>query len=412
MQDIENKSAPDEKAARNEIMKTFEAFKAANDERLHSLEHKIAPNKINYDVLLEEKVDRIDRALSQAQASLDRLSLMGARPNAIAESEQKSAHNQAWSQFMRRGDENALHRVEEKSLSSSVASDGGHVAPAEVQAVIERVLSNISPMRKIASVRPTTSGTFKKPISTTAATVGWVAETGARTQTNTPSLDLLAFPIGEVYAMAAATQTLLDDAAVDIDAWLASEIAQSFATAESAAFISGDGTNKPKGIASYNIVADAGQNYGSLGYIATGLAGGFAATNPVDKLVDLTYAPRTPYRANASFLMNRRTLGQVRKFKDSTGQYIWQPSLVAGQPTTLLGYNVYECEDMADVAANSLSIAFGDFEKGYLIVDRTDVRVLRDPYSNKPYVLFYVTKRVGGGVQDYDAIKFLKFAAS
>lgn len=404
----ENKSVPATiREAQANVMGTFNAFKEANDERLGAIERKVAG-----DILLEEKVDRIDRALSQAQSSLDRLALMNARPHIGAPSIIANEEKTAWSNFMRKGDEAALARIEAKSLSASVAADGGHVAPPEVQAIIERTLANISPMRRIASVRPTTSGSFRKPVSTSAAAVGWVAETGARAVTNTPSLDLLSFPMGELYALAAATQTLLEDTAVDIDAWLATEIAQSFATAEGLAFVSGDGVNKPKGLLAHTIVADGAQAYGNIGYIATGVAGAFAASNPADKIVDLTYAPRTPYRANSSFLMNRRTLGQVRKFKDSTGNYIWQPSLVAGQPTTLLGFNVYECEDMPDVAANSHSIAFGDFEKGYLIVDRTDVRVLRDPYSNKPFVLFYVTKRVGGGVQDFDAIKLLKFAAS
>lgn len=406
--ELEQKIAnPALKNAQNELMQVFSAFQDANDSRLAEIEKKVVA-----DVLLEEKVDRLDKALSRAQSSLDKLSLMNSRPFLSSEAKSVSEHKSAWGQFMRKGDENALYRIEEKSLSSGVAADGGHVAPPEVQAVIERVLSNISPMRRIASVRPTNSGSFRKPISTSSASVGWVSETGARAQTNTPNLDLLSFPMGELYAMAAATQTILDDAALDIDSWLAGEIAQSFALTEGAAFINGDGVNKPKGLIAHNIVADAGQAYGNLGYIATGVAGAFAATNPADKLVDLTYAPRTPYRANSSFLMNRRTLGQVRKFKDTTGQYIWQPSLVAGQPTTLLGFPVYECEDMPDIAASSNSIAFGDFEKGYLIVDRTDIRVLRDPYSNKPFVLFYVTKRVGGGVQDYDAIKFLKFAVS
>lgn len=404
----ENKSVPaNMRQAQENVMGTFNAFKEANDQRLETIERKVAG-----DILLEEKVDRIDRALNQAQSSLDRLALMNARPQIGAQSQTNNEAKSAWSSFMRRGDETAISRIEAKSLSSSVPTDGGHVAPPEVQAIIERTLANISPMRRIASVRPTTSGLFRKPVSTSAAAVGWVAETGARAVTNTPSLDLISFPMGELYALAAATQTLLEDAAVDIDAWLAAEIAQSFATAEGVAFIAGDGVNKPKGLLAHTIVADASQTYGNMGYIATGVAGAFAATNPTDKIVDLTYAPRTQYRANSSFLMNRRTLGQVRKFKDSTGQYIWQPSLVAGQPTTLLGFNVYECEDMPDVGANSHSIGFGDFEKGYLIVDRTDVRVLRDPYSNKPFVLFYVTKRVGGGVQDFDAIKFLKFAVS
>ena len=404
----ENKSVPaNMREAQSNVMGAFNAFKDANDERIDAIERKVAG-----DILLEEKVDRIDRALSQAQSSLDRLALMNARPQIGSEVFQNNEVKNAWSSFMRKGDETQLSRIEAKSLSTAVAADGGHIAPPAVQSIIERTLANISPMRRIASVRPTSSGNFRKPVSTTAAAVGWVAETGARAITNTPSLDLISFPTGELYALAAATQTLLEDTAVDIDAWLAAEIAQSFATAESLAFISGDGVNKPKGIMAHTIVADNVQSYGNIGYIATGVAGAFAATNPTDKIVDLTYAPRSPYRANASFMMNRRTLGQVRKFKDSTGNYIWQPSLVAGQPTTLLGFNVYECEDMPDVAANSHSIAFGDFEKGYLIVDRTDVRVLRDPYSNKPFVLFYVTKRVGGGVQDFDAIKLLKFSVS
>lgn len=406
--ELEQKIAnPALKNAQNELMTVFTAFQEANDNRLMEIEKKVVA-----DVLLEEKVDRLDKALMRAQSSLDKIALSNARPNIIGELKTNSEHKSAWSQFMRKGDENALHRIEEKALSVATPSDGGHIAPPEVQAIIERTLAQISPMRRIASVRPTQSSNFRKPIATSNASVGWVSETGARAQTNTPNLDLLAFPMGEIYAMAAATQTLLDDSAIDIDSWLAGEIGHSFAIAEGTAFINGDGINKPKGLLAHNIVDDNEQSYGSLGSVVTGNAGGFAATNPADKLVDLTYLTKTQYRANSSFLMNRRTLGQVRKFKDSSGQYIWQPSLVAGQPTSLLGFPVYECEDMPNIAANSYSIAFGDFEKGYLIIDRTDVRVLRDPYSNKPFVLFYVTKRVGGGVQDFDAIKLLKFAAN
>jgi HK97 family phage major capsid protein len=401
-------SSPEMRAAQGDLMSAFEAFRAANDARLAEIERKTSA-----DVLLEEKVDRIDRAVSRAQASLDRMSLSDKRPavvsdGGIVDDEVKAA----WASFMRRGDEASLARVEAKSLSVGIATDGGHIAPPEVLATIDRRLLASSPMRKIASVRQTLSSSFKKPIATSAPAVGWVAETGTRTETATPSIDLLNFPMGELYAMAAASQTLLDDALLDIDQWLAGEIAESFANAEGIAFINGDGVNKPKGLLNYTIAAEGTATWGQLGYVATGVAGAFAASNPIDKLVDLTYAPKTPYRANASFLMNRRTVGQVRKFKDSTGQYIWQPSLVAGQPATLLGFPMYECEDMPDVGANSHAIAFGDFAKGYLIVDRADVRVLRDPYSSKPFVMFYVTKRVGGGVQDFDAIKLLKFAVS
>lgn len=404
-------AGPEVRAAQAALLATFEAYKAANDERLAAVERKMAA-----DALLDEKVQRIDTALGQTQARVDRLGLAAARPPlggpAAGGPDAGTEHKQAFAAYVRRGDETGLLRLEAKALSTGVPADGGHVAPPEVAATIDRRLTASSPMRRLATVRITGSGTFRKPVATTAPAFGWVSETAARTETATPALDLISFPVGELYAMAAATQTLLDDAILDIDQWLAGEIAESFAVAEGAAFISGTGTNRPKGMLAYTASPDATAAWGELGYLATGVAGGFAATNPIDRLVDLTYAPRTPYRANAGFLMNRRTVGAVRKFKDGQGQYVWQPSLVAGQPATLLGFPVSECEDMPDVAAGATAIAFGDFAKGYLIVDRADVRILRDPYSAKPFVMFYVTKRVGGGVQDFDAIKLLKFAAS
>jgi HK97 family phage major capsid protein len=215
----------------------------------------------------------------------------------------------------------------------------------------------------------------------------------------------------ELYAMPAASQTLLDDSVVDIEQWLADEVQAEFAAQEGAAFINGDGVAQPKGFLDYTIVAEGTQAFGELGFIATGVSGGFAATDPADKLLDLIYTPKQAYRANGRFVMNRSVVGAVRKFKDADGNYLWQPALEAGKPATLLGYPVTEAEDMPDIGANSHSIAFGDFQRGYLVVDRQGVRVLRDPYTAKPYVLFYTTKRVGGGVQDFDAIKLLKFAS-
>jgi HK97 family phage major capsid protein len=400
--------SPEARAAHSELMSAFEAFRDANDQRLAEIEKKSSA-----DVLLEEKVDRIDRSLNRAQTALDRLALTGLRPNQPGPTEiDHQEAKAAWAGFMRRGDETALAQIEAKSLSVGVASDGGHVAPPEVQATIDRRIFASSPMRRLASIRMTQSSVFRKPIATSMPAVGWVAETGTRAETATPTIDLLSFPIGQIYAMAAATQTLLDDALLDMDQWLAGEIAESFSAAESVAFITGDGVNKPRGLLAGTTAPDATATWGQLGFLATGVAAGFAATNPVDRLVDLTYAPRTQYRTNATFMMNRRTVGQVRKFKDTTGQYIWQPSLVAGQPATLLGFPMVECEDMPDVSSSGFAIAFGDFEKGYLIVDRADISILRDPYSNKPFVMFYVTKRVGGGVQNFDAIKLLKFAVS
>ncbi|MGZ3306247.1 MAG: phage major capsid protein, partial [Asticcacaulis sp.] len=249
-------------------------------------------------------------------------------------------------------------------------------------------------------------------VSTVAAVSGWVSETASRPETDPATLNLLTFPSGELYASPSATSDILDDAYINIDEWLASEIEDAFATQENTAFVSGDGTNKPMGFLSYTTVADASAAWGQIGYIATGAAGAFSSTNPADALIDLIYAPKAQYRPGATFVMNRRTAAKIRKFQDAEGNYIWQPSVQAGQLPMLLGYPVQELEDMPDVAANSLSVAFGDFAKGYLIVDRAGISVLRDPYSAKPYVLFYTTKRVGGGVQNFDAIKVLKFAVS
>ena len=199
---------------------------------------------------------------------------------------------------------------------------------------------------------------------------------------------------------------------INLDEWLAAEVEDAFAAQETTAFVSGDGINKPKGFLSYDIVAEAGHGWGEIGYVASGAAGAFAASNPADRLIDLIYAPRARYRPNGRFVMNRRTVSTVRKFKDADGNYIWQPATRAGETASLLGYPVTEIETMPDIAADSAAIAFGDFQRGYLIVDRAGVRVLRDPYSAKPYVLFYTTKRVGGGVQNFDAIKVMKFAVS
>jgi HK97 family phage major capsid protein len=216
----------------------------------------------------------------------------------------------------------------------------------------------------------------------------------------------------ELYAMPAATTTLLEDSAVNIDEWLAQEVEQIFAAQEGAAFVVGDGNNKPKGFLSYNSVPNASWTWGNTGCIASGLAGAFPSSSPSDVLVDLIYSVNAGYRQNGVFVMNRKTQSTIRKFKDSTGNYLWQPPAIPGAKATLMTFPVIEAEDMPDIAANSLSIAFGDFNRGYLIVDRAGVTVLRDPYTAKPYVLFYTTKRVGGGIQDFSAIKLVKFSAS
>ena len=400
-------ASPEARAALHEVLAAFEGFKAANDQRLAALETKHA------DVLLEEKVARIDAAITEAQGRLDRVLADARRPSIggdapLARVDERKA---AFERYIKTGETPSL-LLEAKGLSEGVASAGGYVAPAELERQILRRLAATSPMRDLCQVRTIGAGTFRKPVSPNGLAAAWVAETAARPETTAPTLEVIDFPAGELYASPAATQALLDDAYVNIDEWLAEEVQDAFAAQETAAFVLGDGVNKPKGLLGYSTAPDASSIWGQVGYLATGVAGGWPASNPTDKLIDLIYATKTQYRQNGRFMLNRRTVSAVRKFKDAQGNYIWNAALQPGQSASLLGFPVAEIEAMPDMAANSLAVAFGDFEKAYLIVDRAGVRVLRDPYSAKPHVLFYTTKRVGGGVQNFDAVKLLKFGVS
>lgn len=407
---------PEARAALHEMMAAFEAFKGANDARLSEIEKKACA-----DTLLEEKVARIDQAVGQAQARLDRALSEARRPGISTESG-AAPSTTSWSPSPKVGEEKSAFDgyvrtgrefgLEVKAGLSSAPTSGGYVVPPETERAIERRLMTVSPMREIATVRTVASGVFRKPVSTAGIASGWVAETAARPETDPATLALLEFPAADLYANPAATQALLDDALVDLDEWLASEVEDAFAAQETTAFVTGDGVNKPKGFLAYDMVADASHAWGGIGYVASGAAGAFSATSPTDRLIDLIYAPKAQYRPGGRFVMNRKTVSAVRKFKDADGNYIWSPATRAGETASLLGYPVTEIKTMPDIAANSFAIAFGDFQRGYLIVDRAGVRVLRDPYSAKPYVLFYTTKRVGGGVQNFDAIKVMKFAAS
>jgi HK97 family phage major capsid protein len=398
----------DVRGAMREFLGAFEQFKNANDQRLKSLEKKRKD-----DVVLREKIDRINDAVSEQKAAVDRIALKGQRPRLDGTMRALPDETKAaFQRYMRIGDATAITTLEAKSLNTGTDPEGGYLAPEQTEAMIAAAVKDISPIRQIASIREIGANIFRKPVSNGDGAAGWVGETGARVETTSPTITAIDFPTMELYAMPAASQTLLDDSIVDIDQWLADEVQSEFAVQESAAFVTGDGVNQPKGFLSYTIAEDSVKAAGELGYIATGVDGGFPASNPSDVLLDLIYAPKQAFRANGRFVLNRSVLGQLRKFKDTAGNYLWQPNVRPGEPARLLGYPVSEAEDMPDIATASYSIAFGDFRRGYLIVDRVGVRVLRDPYSAKPFVLFYTTKRVGGGVQDFDAIKFLKFSLS
>jgi HK97 family phage major capsid protein len=403
-------------AAFAEFSRAFDAFRETNDDRLGQIERRLTA-----DVLTEEKLTRIDRAVDEAKSRIDALTLKARRPAlgaaSPAEEGRDREHSAAFSAYMRGGDALALARAEAKAIdlkAMSVGSgpDGGYLAPAPAERELLSRMAAISPIRAIATVREISGGQLKKAFSTVGPAAGWAGETAARPQTASASLADLTFPAMELYAMPSATQTLLDDAAVDLEQWIADETAVAFAEKEGQAFVAGDGVDKPKGFLSYTNVANGSWSWGNIGYLATGVAGAFPASNPSDLLMDLVYSLKGGYRQNATFVMNRATQAAIRKFKDGQGNYLWHPPAAPGAAATLMTFPIAEAEDMPAIGANSLAIAFGDFRRGYLVVDRMGVRILRDPYSAKPYVLFYVTKRVGGGVQDFEAIKLLKFGVS
>ena len=407
MSDYENKSYSSQAAAFDDLHRAFAAFRETNDERLAQIE-----SRLGADVLTEEKLSRIDRALDETKSRLDRVTLDAARaPLAAAAADGGASlqHKGAFHLYMRAGEAGGLKSIEQKALSASSGPDGGYLVPMPAEREILTRMTAMSPIRAIASVREISGASLRRAYSTTGPAAGWVAEVAPRPQSANQQIADLTFPAMELYAMPAATQTLLDDAVVDIEQWIADEVSTVFAEQESAAFVSGDGVNKPTGYLTYPKSTQAAWSFGKIAYVVSGAAGAFASADPSDALVDLVYATKAGYRQNAHFVMNRKTQAAVRKLKTTTGEYLWTPPPSIGANAALMNFAVVESEDMPDIAADAYAIAFGDFRRGYVVVDRMGVRILRDPYSAKPYVLFYTTKRVGGGVQDFDAIKLLKF---
>ncbi len=409
--EIKSASISDVDRAFDDFRAGFETWKAENDRRLVEIEKRGAS-----DPLIEEKMARIDRAMDESRRLADGLALKAARPRLGLEhadlTPAAAEHKAAFEGYVRGGLDADLRRLEEKALSVGSGTDGGYLVPAELEREVMLRLAQISPIRAIAGQRQVSGAVFNKPYSATGPAVGWVAETAARPETSGPQLQQLAFPTMELYAMPSATAALLDDTAIDVEAWIAEEVQQAFAEQEGAAFVAGDGVSKPKGFMAYPKVAEDAWAWGSLGYVTTGATGALPASDASDVLIDLVYALKAGYRQNATWVMSRRTQGEIRKLKDADGNYLWAPPAVAGGRASLMNFPVVEAEEMPAIAADACPIAFGDFRRGYLVVDRLGVRVLRDPFSAKPYVLFYTTKRVGGGVQDFDAIKLLKFGTT
>ena len=342
--------------------------------------------------------------VDEVKARVDRIGRAAARP-AIGGTEAAAPEVKGFVDgYLRRG-----ATAEYKSVSGAVPSDGGYAVPRQIDALIARQLAETSPIRAIAQVVQTGSAGYRKLVTTGGTASGWVSETQARPETDTPAFAEIAPPTGELYANPAASQAMLDDAGFDLESWLASEIAAEFARAEGAAFVNGSGVNQPRGFlpAPPSSAADAARAFGTLQYLGTGDAAGLGSAAEI-ALIDLVHALKAGHRQGASFVMNSATLAEIRKLKTDDGAFLWQPGLVEGQPDRLLGYPVVEAEDMPDVAAGTCPIAFGNFRHGYLIAERSATQVLRDPFTNKPFVHFYATKRVGGQVLDSDAIKLLK----
>ena len=388
----------DVKAAVDALNNAFATFKTEHTKQLDDIK------KGQADSFQALKVDQINANIADLQAAIDaantkmaaaEMGHAGARPL------QDKEYSAAFQAHMRKGDVQA-------SLNKGAAEDGGYTSPVEWDRTITDKLIIVSPMRALCSVQKVGGDGYKKLVNLRGTTSGWVGETDARPETATPKLAQQAYSWGEIYANPSATQQMLDDSEINLEAWLAGEVDVEFAFQEGKAFVSGDGVKKPRGLLTYAAGGTALHPLGGIETLVSGAAGSITG----DAILNLIYALPETYTGNAKFAMNRNTMLAIRKLKDSDNNYLWQPTLQAGQPSTLGGYAIADIPDMPSVAANALAIAFGDFKRAYKILDRVGVRVLRDPYTNKPFVSFYTTKRVGGGLEDPQCMKFMKIAAA
>ncbi|SIT80048.1 phage major capsid protein, HK97 family [Yoonia rosea] len=352
---------------------------------------------------LQKQDDRMNK--------LDRKTMMTTRTALAHAASQDAPHQKAFAAYLRSGDDDGLRglELEGKALGTTIAADGGYLVDPQTAETIQNTLSSTASIRSIASVVNVDATSYDVLVDHSEMGAGWATESSAVTETDTPRIERISIPLHELSALPKASQRLLDDSAFDIEGWLAGRIADKFARAEASAFIDGDGVDKPTGMLTYGTVENDSWTWGNLGYVPSETAGGITRADPI---IDLVYALGAEYRANATFVMNSKTAGHIRKLKDNDGRFVWVDGLAMGEPARLLGYRVLIAEDMPDIADNAMAVAFGDFRAGYTVAERPDLRVLRDPFSAKPHVLFYATKRVGGAVSDFAAIKLLKFAVS
>jgi HK97 family phage major capsid protein len=389
--------------------KAFEDFKKINDEKTTRTETET-----------KEQLKRAFDAIEAQKSLIETLQAKANRPNFGADgkviNEDEVAHKAAFRGYMAKGVDTGLSALEQKALaiSTNAGADGGFAVPKVIDSMMEALVVNISPIRQIANVQQISTNDYHKLVNLKGAGSATAAETAARAATATPTLaDIIINPY-DIYANPQASQQMLDDVFFNAEQWLAEELAEEFGRQEGNLFINGTGTNQAKGLLNptFAATADATRAFGTVEYVPTGVAGAFAATNPTDIFFTLASKVKAAYRNNASFVMPKSVLFQVAAFKDTSGRYIFNPITSPNVPATLLGFPVVEAEDMPAIAANSYSILFGNFKRAYQIVDRVGTRVIRDPFSNKPYIGFYTTKRVGGSVVNSEAYKAVKFSVS
>lgn len=388
----------------DELGHNWEEFKKLNDRRLAEIERKGSA-----DSLTTEHLNKINNVLDSCKSKIDGLETAFNRPafsseyNEKASSETIMDHRNAFINYVRKGVEGDLAFLEKKALSVGTDADGGYLVTPQVSEIMTKIIYETSPMRQLSSVTQISSDTLEIIEDNDQAGAAWASsESASVSDSTTPQIGKISIDAYELVAQPKATQKLIDDSSIDIESWITQKLAEIFSRKENTAFVSGDGSGKPKGILSYT----AGTSAGQIEQINSGTS----AVVTADSLIQLYYKLKDEYARNATFLMNRATAQAVRLLKDTTNQYIWNPGLTAGTPDTLMGIPVALAADMPVPAANSLSVAVADFRRAYQIVDRTGVRILRDPYTEKPFVKFYSTKRVGGQVINFEAVKLLKLA--
>lgn len=399
-----------------ELMNVVEQFRQAHTEELQGIQARFD------DVVTAEQVDRINaeitnltNALDEANRQIQAVAVGGGEGGGELTGAARE-HAQAFRNYFTRGAEANLSELEVRAeLTTQSDPDGGYLVPHTVEQGIDQILRTQSVIRQLASVGTVEGSTWSKFINMGGATSGWVGEESDRTETTTPKLREIRLQAHELYAMPATTQWMLDDGAFDVAAWLADEVQEEFMEQENAAFISGDGANKPKGLLSYDWVENDSWAWGSFGYKVSGDPTGFiaptASASPADAFIDVHGALKQGARANAAWLMNDKTMHTVRKFKDADGAYIWAPPSASAAVQTILAKPAYTDDNMPDVGAGETPVLFGDFGRTYRIIDRLGIRVLRDPLTVKGKVLFYTTKRVGGGAQHFQYMKGLRISA-